>query len=33
MKEIIDKYEHYEYVNQYSSVEGNYLGIGLIKLK
>lgn len=30
--EIKDNYKHYEYVNQYDSVKGNYLGIGLIEL-
>ena len=28
--EIKNGYEHYEYVDQYSSVGANYLGIGLI---
>lgn len=30
--EIKDKYKHYEFIDQYDSVDGNFLGIGLIEI-
>lgn len=30
--EIKHNYKHYEFINQYDSVEGNFLGIGLIEI-
>jgi cephalosporin hydroxylase len=31
--EIKNNYKHYEYVNQYDNVNGNFLGIGLLEIR